>query len=705
VSTSSGSPRPSLRRPTPVQWLLIAAVLFVIVTFLASWLRAIEFETTTWDQGLYQQALWSTAHGRNFYETADVETGGYGSLLEVHSVFLFYLLAPLYDLFPYETTLFAVQSVIVALAAFPLYLLARDVAASRRLGLLAGLAYLAWTPTLSSTLYDFHPEAFLPVELFTLVLLWERRQYAFGFLVAGIAFCTLEIAPVLTFFVGIWGLLTLRPTRLASPNRLPRAPFVGRWLARLRTALRSPKVRASLLLLGASAVAYWVLLYLRTDLLIGSLGTYPLPVPASGYVIGATPSALGLSVPNLGVGLGAKLAYWGLALALLAFVPIWAPRALVLAIPWWSFTMLSANLNYVTLGFQYGFIAGSSLLVAFAYGLPRLRDALRARGYLDPRPEPVPPRRWRIPLRALRRPRFALVVGVVVLVGANLALTPLDPALQNAPLGSAYRLSYVPRPGDAAVDRLAGILPAGAVVVASDDLFPLVANDENAYSLLWTADPGLALPFNATHLPSFVFLAQNALGAVPEWLANALYTNSSFGVRGIDWSSGVGTVLLFQAGYSGTATEFGGAPVAQGTFFGGSLATPPAGSAGVSVGSTYSTVVESVPGIEGTAWRGPSITVAPGTYAIRASLEARPLTDNVSGSTTVLRIVVSGFGEAALTATNLTLSQLNYGEWVTVALDVKTTFPVIGLVVTGIVLVGSVVVTLNYLSIVTEVDG
>lgn len=545
----------------PRTWLLIAMASYFVVSFALSWLRAVEFQTTTWDQGLYQQAIWTTAHGRTFYEAADVETGGYGSLLDVHTVFLLFLVVPMYAMLPYQTTLFAVQSAVVALAAVPIYWLTKDLSRSSGWGLVGGLAYLAWAPTLSSTLYDFHPEAFLPVELFTLALLWERGQYRWGFLVAAVAFSTLELAPVLTFFVGVFGLLSVEGT--AGPT----GGFLARgWWRRLRTRLvpwvRQSRFQASVALMAASVIAYALLFYLRVDYLTSTLGTYPLPMSASGYVIGVTPAGLQLSVAYLGIGLSQKLAYWLVATALLAFVPLFAPRALVLSLPWFSFTMLSSDLNYTTMGFQYGFIAASSLLVAFAYGLPRARRwavAVRDR-WSRARPGPTS---GSSRARAVRVRRVAGIVALVAFLSVNLAITPLNPAMDNHGMGSAYRLSYTPSAGDAGVVTLASFVPARATVVASDDLFPLVANDPNAYSFLWANDPALALPFNATHLPAFVLISQRNEAAVPSWISATVNDSSDYGVRGIVWSSDAGIVRLYAEGYTGPMTQFGAPPKSE----------------------------------------------------------------------------------------------------------------------------------------------
>lgn len=690
----------ALPRLTSFRLLVIGMALFFVVSFAFSWLRAIEFQTTTWDQGLYQQALWSTMHGRPFYEAADVETGGYGSLLQVHTVFLFYVLAPLYGLLPSQVTLFAVQSAVVAVAAVPLYLLARDLTSSSRLGLVAAAFYLAGTPTLSSVLYDFHPEAFLPVELFTLALLWERERYSWGLLAAGVAFTTIELAPVLTFFFAIFGLMTAAAGAAVS---LPRVGTESRWDRRrayLRNWLRTPRVRASIALLVASAVAYELLVYLRVDYLIATLGTYPVPVPPSGYVIGSTPAALGLRLSNLSVGLSEKLTYWLVLLALLGFVPLLAPRALVLAVPWFGFTVFSANLAYVTLGFQYGFIAESALLVGLAYGLRAARRLLEpwfGIGASAPLHRPTGPTLGRV----ARRGRAALVVGLVAVLAVNLALTPLDPVMQ-ATDGSAYRVWYPPAPGYSGVRQLAGLVPPSATVVASNNLFPLVANDVNAYSFFWTDNPNLWLPFSPSHLPKYVLTSQDRAGEVTLWLQPLLYQPSLYGVRGVVWSSGVGTVLLFENGYTGPAATFGSAPSGGGSYFGAELARGPNGLVTTATGSSYPSVVQSAPGAEGMIWTGPDGTLAPGNYSVEVSLRAAPFLDAPApnASEPTVWIGASGFGTPPFYGGSWSWGALNTTSWASVQFNISVREPTMEFLVAGVLLDGSVRTTLNYLRIV-----
>lgn len=697
------SRRPSARLvrwlPTgPAGWLLLAVVVYFAVSLTLSWLRSVELQTSTWDMGLYQQALWSTAHGRPFYETADVETGGYGSLLQVHSTFLLFALAPLYRLWPSQLTLFVVQSALVAGAAVPLYLLGREVTGSTRLGLLAGVVYLAWTPTLSSNLYDFHAEAFLPIELFGLALLWEQERYRAGIALAFVAFVTFEFAPVLTFFVAVFGLLTARERGWLRSTGTPGVVRDPAGWARFRHWLLMPRVLASWALLLASVAAYGVLLYLRTDYLLSALGTYPLPAAASGYVIGVTPSALGLSFAYVGFAFSSKVTYWLLLVALLGFVPLLAPRALLLVAPWFAFTMLSANANYTTLGFQYGFLAGSALLIAFVYGLPEVRRL--ARTFLDAPEEPTSVRfRWRLTPR--RRRAAALIVGVGALLALNVALTPLDPVMQETGLGSAYRVSYALPSGSADLRSLVGLIPPGATVVASDNLFPLVANDEAAYSFLWAPDPALGLPFDATHPPPYVLVAENSIGAVSSWLTSLLYNRAVYGVRGVDWSSAAGAVLLFEATYAGPVAEFGARPAPGGTYFGDSAVPINAGYTTTVPGSAFSTVVRSAPDTTGPVWNGPQSSLAPGKYSIMVSLRVTPIPGFPPPNATsgVVWVGATAFAVPSLYGWTWPYSGLNVTGWTTVEFNVTVDEPVIDFAVPGVLLDSSIGVTLNYLSV------
>jgi uncharacterized membrane protein len=708
--SSDPSPRggraPSRWR-SPLLWLGIAAGAYFAVAFVFSWVRALELQTTTWDFGLYQQALWSTAHGRAFYETADVETGGFQSLLQVHSVFLFYLLVPVYSAFPSNLTLFAAQAAVVALAAFPLYFLARDVTGSPRLALAAGVLFLAWAPTLTSNLYDFHPEAFLPVELFAIVFLWNRGRYGPGFAVAAVAFVTMELAPVLVFFVGIYFLFPSKTTATRWRSSLRTDGWRRAVASAMRTAARTPRMLASLGLLAASALAYGALLYVRESYLTATLGTQPLPFGGSGYVIGATPAALGLAWSNLAVGWEVKLSAWLLLLALLGFIPLLAPRALVFVAPWFVFTFFSSNLNYVTLGFQYGFVAGCGLMLAFVFGLPeleRLRLAARHLAGTEGTGTPAldPRSAGRGPVRAHRGKRPLFLVAFAVLLVINIALTPVNPLADGS--GAGYRFSYRIPPGYDSVRELADLIPPGAPVIATDNLFPFVANDENAYSFFWGPYNFLNLPFGPARLPDYVLVAENRTYAVPAWLAGALNDPSTYGVRGVVWSSIARAVLLYERGYAGPPTAFGPPPAPPSAYYGSELAAPGTSYVTSETGARFPEVVRSAPGALGPVWSGPGIDLPEGNYTVTLWLAAQAWTASIPppSNAAVLAVTADAFGLPSLYNATFSFAALNSTGWVAASFSLDLRLPTVQLSVSGSALDPSATITLEYLSVETS---
>jgi uncharacterized membrane protein len=695
-------PAPRRVRFSPGAWLAVVIVAYFAVSLVLSWVRALEMSTTTWDLGIYQQALWSTAHGRPFYEAADLETGGFGSLLQVHSVFVLYLLVPLYALAPTPLTMFVVQSAVVALAAVPLYLLARDLTGSSRWALLAGVVYLTYLPVLASNLYDFHAEAFLPVELFAFVLCWSRGRYLAGFAVAGVAFLTMELAPILVFFAALFFLLPDRAGVVRGVRALRRTfsggDTLARWAAAFRRTLRDRRVVATVGMLATCAVAYLALVVVREQYLATWLGVGAFPSGSSGYVIGATPGALGLSAGNLTAALPQKLLAWWLFFALLGFVPLLAPRALVLSAPWAAFTLFSGNPNYVALGFQYGFIVASGLLVAFAYGLVPLRHWVIARSAESP-VAAHPEARSRL----LRGPRVrtVVVVGFAVLVAVNVAGTPVNPMLEHDGLGSAYSISISVPPGYAEATSLAGLIPAGSPVLASDNVFPLVANDEQAYSLSWVAAPWLRLPFNATALPKYAFLSESRSPAVPPWLKATLYDPADFGLRGIAWSTPAGTLLLFERGYDGPLAQFGSAPASGGTFFGPQLGPEHAGYIATLAGTAYPSVVASDPGSSGPMWSGPDTGLPAGNYTVTVYLRA--WTANVSdpppSNTRVLALNASAFSETIWSYRSLDYAALAGTGWTPERFSFTISEPVMQFEVRGFALSPAAEVAIEYLSL------
>lgn len=649
--------------------LLLAIAGFVVLLTVLSELRAVELWSTTWDLGIYQQALWSTAHGRAFFENPDLETGGFGSYLQVHSALVLYAVVPLYALAPTPLTLFAVQSVVVAAAAIPLFALARAKGAEPRWALGVAVLYLLWAPTIGGTLYDFHIEAFVPIVYLTTALYWVQRRTGRAAVATLVGFLTMEVVPVFTFFLAVFLLLEgLHHRRPIGPGR------------RLRDRLRSGIARllerelwGPWALLVASGVAYGAMLVLRQSLLHDWFGfpAYPSTL-GSGYVTGGSLTGLGLSVSFLSLSLFVKLSYWALAFALLAFAPLLYPRSLVLIVPWFAFTLFSPVPNYVTFGFQYWLLAAGPLFVGVVFALPRVQAAQRVLAATGRPRTAAPPRpRWR------RGPSVtgAAVVGLLLV---NIAFSPVNPWFPYTTPGSAYQITYTNTTSAESAVRLAALIPPGAEVLASDDLFPLVANDLNAYSLLWVQDPNLTLPFDLYTLPQFVLLSEYRLPAVPPFLTSTLYDPARFGVRGVAWTSPTGPDLLFERHYSGPLAQYGAVPdgnviAAPRELFSATGVVQLRSDASVPGGVYLATLSGAI----GLVWNGPSKDFAPGNYTVVATVRAvvAPGATGPASDDPVVTIAAGEFAEPSWFVRTLTYSELAGPGWHQVSWSVHVAEP------------------------------
>ncbi|MCI4318891.1 MAG: DUF2079 domain-containing protein [Thermoplasmata archaeon] len=691
----------SLARMTPFRWLLLLLTLYAAAAFTLSVARLWELQTDAWDLGIYQQSLWSTSHGAPFFEAPDLETGAFATFLEVHSAFVLYLLVPLYSAAPSPVTLFAVQTGIVAAAAIPLFVLTRDLTGSGRRALLVGGLYLLWAPTIGGNLFDFHVESFLPLEFFALAVLWNRRQYGWGFAVAGLAFLSLEVAPVLAVFFALFFL-----ARSAWPDDATRRPrgVGGTPLQRLRRFLTGPDTWPNVALIVVAVGAYYLLLFVRMQVLESLFHLPPFP-PATGYVIGATPGQLGLQWSYLSIDFQSKVTYWIVLYALVGFIPLLDRRTLILPVPWVVFTLFTWIPHYSFLANQDGFVAAVPVMIGLAFGAVRLPKAVRFLEHLvgtglPPSESPAAPRsgRW----RRLARRAPAWTVPLLVLVALNVGLSPLNPYMQGvANTGGGYRISYSIPPGYGVVQDLAAMVPGTATVVASDMLFPLIANDPHAYSLFTSPNHQLFLPFNSSALPTYAFLAEARLSAVPVWLAIAVYNASEYGLEGLAWQTPAGPVLLFERGLEGPTVQFGTPPSLPANYSSASFQPGPDGFQTTDPTASWSSVVSSIPGGLGSTWSGPGTEAPSGNLSVLVEVRVAPVAGAYPSSnlTGALTVALKAFGAQSLFQHTYAYGALGGGRWVAVSFSVGSPLPLLDLEFQGSCDSTSVVVELGFLVI------
>jgi uncharacterized membrane protein len=140
------------------------------------------FHTRAWDLGIFNQALYNTLYsGRPLYYTVELFLNPSGSYFAVHLSPILFLILPFYAILPLPTTLLVMKSFILALGAFPLYLLAKEMLKSERTAFMLALAYLLYPPLQGANWFDFQPQVFLPLLFFSLCYFMVRRKWRYYF--------------------------------------------------------------------------------------------------------------------------------------------------------------------------------------------------------------------------------------------------------------------------------------------------------------------------------------------------------------------------------------------------------------------------------------------------------------------------------------------------------------------------------------------
>ncbi len=748
----------SLRRWVPPRvylWVGLMTVVYFVVALTGTWLNYVELHVNAGGVGLYdlginQQALASASHGSApfpLYESTSCGRTARCSLLLTHPVFFAYVIAAPYALAPSAFTLFAFQDAALALAALPLFAIGRRVLRSDRWALVATGIYLAWLPPFTG-IFSFHWEAFIPLELFTIAYLWFSRKYWLAVPVVLLTYVTLEVTPVLLFFFGIFVLwdwilaflryLVVQIRYLVMRKGTAAAQDIRARLQRVRRGLlRSPAVRATLVLMIGSVAAYLALheIVQHGGRLIGLPSLPPeYQIPVTQPVHSAT-----ITLGSLTSAWQQKLTFWIVIFATLGLIPLLAPRALILAVPWVLYSSITTA-GFYRMGDQYAFITAAVLFLPFLYGLARLIAWARASGRLNPPtgragstppplrppstsgnvPDASPPTRptendpsepggmsrgarfyrglrrsWRS--RTIRTAALATLLAAIL--AFNIVLNPFDP------LASQFTLKrpFVDQGGLALggevnltsyrnIEQLIALIPPQAPLAAAPSLFTFVATDLQAYPLYGGMNYW-QLPNNLANRTQYMLtnLAYNSPEPVLlEKKTGQNFQNSSeWGIRAWTPDTSLGPVTLLEQDYGGPTQTIGSwAPSTLGKFVSGQgLNAGLAGANGKNATSSSGHVVHSrsatkptlYPLDNGTISVGPVLNLNPGSYELTVNLSGRAI-HAVGSSGAVNSINVTGYlgGYVPVPIGPYLLYPSNFtgGAWVNFTLSLNLTTPV-----------------------------
>ncbi|MCI0478813.1 MAG: DUF2079 domain-containing protein, partial [Anaerolineales bacterium] len=172
-----------------IDWgLLIVLALIVAYSAYFSALsiqRHNSFRTHASDMGQMDQALWNTAHGNWLEDTKP--NGRQATRLTDHVEPIFLIIPLVFRIYDGIESLFAVQSIAIALGALAIYWIARRRLKSEWAGVIFAAMYLLFPALQAANLAEFHAVTFAPAPLMFAYNYGEERawkRYAFFSLIA-----------------------------------------------------------------------------------------------------------------------------------------------------------------------------------------------------------------------------------------------------------------------------------------------------------------------------------------------------------------------------------------------------------------------------------------------------------------------------------------------------------------------------------------
>ncbi|MEM3696133.1 MAG: DUF2079 domain-containing protein [Candidatus Bathyarchaeia archaeon] len=176
-------------------------VYFAVISYL-SLIKYYTFHATAWDLGVFSQSLYTTINFRTiFYNNLEI-----GSHFHVHFSPILFLFVPFYALYQSPVTLIILQAIIVALGGIPLYFLAKNELGNTKHSLAFTALYFLYPVLHASNLYDFHPEAFIPLLGFSAIYFLKNNKWSKYFACILLLLSVKEDASLVVVGIGLYGL-------------------------------------------------------------------------------------------------------------------------------------------------------------------------------------------------------------------------------------------------------------------------------------------------------------------------------------------------------------------------------------------------------------------------------------------------------------------------------------------------------------------
>ncbi len=489
--------RPFFPGDRPLRRIVFLSIITYSVAFsVYTLLRYYSFRTLYFDLGIYSYSMNQVLHGLQGIQTLILpSTPGHPGHFSPILVIPFVLFA----IVPSPATLLVFQSLLLALAAVPLFQLSLEVLHRTDLAVILCVAYLLFPGVQGVNRYDFHVESFVPLLAFVALLAVVQGRFRLFLLASLLLLCTHEVMSIV--FVWTGGVVL-------GYQILQRKPVV---FGRLTRHWSATTLGLGVLFLGL-AEALNVLLTPSHSSLIAWLSA-----TTTTYSGG-----LSSAVAGIGVDPARKILYWGLLLVPLFLLPLLECRLLLPTIPWLGLTILASNAGIYNIYTQYSAFVVPFLFFAVVWALRR------------------PDRFFRFGLTTRQVGTGLLVAGLI----ATAVVGPLSPL--NSYDGLLSDHSVPPYPPmvtlhDRATAEILGLIPRNASVLAQSELFSQVS-DRRFVAPTWNASSQGPPEFIAVDMERPWFRDVTAAMPVPvSSIVPSLLANYSYAVVGFS-----GTAFVYR---------------------------------------------------------------------------------------------------------------------------------------------------------------
>ncbi|MEM2525984.1 MAG: DUF2079 domain-containing protein [Candidatus Methanomethylicaceae archaeon] len=451
-----------------------------------------------YDLGIFTQSLWSTLHGKIFYETPDLYWNPSGNFLSIHfSIFLFSLL-PLYYVLPYVETLLIFQSILLGAAAFFLYALAYRLTKDEKFSKIIVLSYYLSAALHGANLYDFHMEAFIPLLSFSSFYYFIKKKYLKA---AFLTFCiglTIYTLSVLALFI-LFTFIVLEENRNKKSNTiflififiiifyflittLYLIPFIG-------IAPFKPGTVSWFPFLGDSWPKIFYNLIFSPQLVLKSL-TYDF------YL---------------------KLFYWIILLFPIIFLPFFYIKSTIPIIFWLSISLFTNYKPFYTIGWQYVLTVLPFIYISTIYGFNNLKKHKSLYKNIN---------------------RKLLILAIIQLI-----ISPINPLLYEKVPAAGYDNQFLFPPRYFNIHEIASNVAnnQNVIILVTNNLFPHFSNRLNTY--IW-------LP--STIFPDYIAIDISNPARINDKIGNSsfidqfkkLMNNKTYGIYALK-----GGVVFFKLNY------------------------------------------------------------------------------------------------------------------------------------------------------------